>query len=913
LSTAYLARSKLFDPKEFRALLDTDSEGPVSVFRTTLEAGAQVLEEFFLKGASAQDVVQSRAWLVDHIVVEAWRLHLSEKTRDHSALVAVGGYGRGELHPCSDIDLMLLLSKSPNDETAEELEQFTRFLWDIGLEIGHSVRTVKDCVVQAKADVTVMTNIMESRLLDGSDELLDKMITQTSTKKIWPARKFFDAKLQEQSERHLKFDETGYNLEPNLKEGPGGLRDIQVIGWVTGRYFGNRSLRELVEHDFLTEEEHRTLIRGRNFIWRLRIGLHLVAGRAEDRLLFDHQRQLAQMFGYEDRPGSLAVEQLMKRYFRTVKEVSLLNEILLQHIGEAVFSTRKPKKVRINRRFEALDGYLDTTSSTVFTRFPFALLEVFHILQQNSDLKGIRARTIRQIRENLIEIDQSYRQDLRCRSLFMAIMREPAGQTHALRRMNAYGVLGAYLPAFGHSVGQMQHDLFHVYTVDAHSLFVLRNVRRFTLDKHAEDHPLANEIMARTFKRERLYLAALFHDIAKGRGGDHSDLGAVDAYNFCKANDMSEYDAELVSWLVKRHLNMSYTAQREDISDPEVVQRFASIVGDQEHLDHLYMLTIADVRGTNPAVWNSWKARLLEDLYLLTSRALRLGLRETEDIQTRVDVRKSDALTALDAKRVKNDAAENLWQLLKPEYFTRHDADTIAWHTEQIATAGAADLPVVSARYNEETDVTQCLIYAPDSEELLSRVTAGFDRTNIDVVHARCHRALAGFALYAFVVLSPTGKPIRGENDLARLEKRVRDQLLTVEAERHDPKPATSRTVKAFPIKTVVNFPDTEGATDTEGETANQPSTSSDATVMEVIAQDRPGLLHQVSLALLDCKVVLQFARISTFGERAEDVFFVTDRDGQPVTDPAQRECLSTRIHDALSDSTDSPAKSNAA
>ena len=694
-------------------------------------------------------------------------------------------------------------------------------------------------------------------------------------------QKFFAAKWQEQIQRHHHFDDTAYNLEPNIKDGPGGLRDIQTIAWVTQRHFDTTSLHDLVKHGFLSEAEYRTLVRGRNFLWKVRAGLHYLADRREDRLLFDHQRALAQQFGFRDRRGNLAVELFMKQYYRTVKELSLLNEILLQHFQEEILSPLRARIKPVNRRFQTCHGFLEVTRPKVFERFPFALLELFLIMQQRTDIKGVRAGTIRLVRANLPRINAAFRRDLACRSLFMEILRQPRGITHELRRMNAYGVLGAYLPAFGRIVGQMQHDLFHVYTVDQHTLFVLRNVRRFAVPEFRHEFPLASELMQRLVKPERLYLGALFHDIAKGRGGDHSTLGEQDAGDFCRRHLLSDYDTRFIQWLVRHHLLMSQTAQRQDISDPDVVHRFAQQMGDQEHLDNLYLLTVADMRGTSPAVWNTWKGRLLSQLYSATTRLLRRGIAEPIDLEAHVADLKREALTHLADSKLPPERIERFWADLDADYFLPYDAESLAWHAHTLAAASAADPPLVATRWSPELGGSEFLVYAPDREDLFAILTAGFDRLNLSIVDARIHTLHNGFALDTFVVLDHTGQPVTDPRGLLQLQQAMRTQLL-------DPKPGRdlhgtplSRALKQFPIETRVHF---------------TPSPRGNLTILEVVAQDRPGLLYQVALALSRCRVNLVAAKVSTYGERAEDVFFVNTRDGKPLTDAEQMKCLETEI-----------------
>lgn len=875
------ARENLFHAREFDQLL-AKTDKPLPLFRAALQTGRENLKKRFFENSGATLLVTAHARFVDQLIVRAWKRHLPLLPAGFRiALVAVGGYGRGELHPASDIDLMVLLDKGDPAKARTFVESLIRFFWDMGIEVGHSVRTLKDCVREAKNDITVATNLMETRLLEGDAELFRKMRTMTHASKIWPSRKFFSAKRQEQLQRHHHFHDTAYNLEPNIKESPGGLRDIHMISWVTQRHFDTDSLHDLVQRGFLNEEEYRTLIRGRNFLWHVRAGLHYLAGRREDRLLFDHQRELARHFGYVDRPGFLAVEQFMKRYYRSVKELSLLNEILLQHFDEVILAQDRRKVRPINRRFQSHLGFLEVTHPRVFERSSFAMLEMFLLLQQHAELKGVRAGTIRLVRANLHRINSAFRKDLACRSLFMEIMRQPRGITHELRRMNAYGVLGAYLPAFGRIVGQMQHDLFHVYTVDAHSLMVVRNLRRFTVLEFHDEFSFASELIQKLVKPERLYLGGLFHDIAKGRGGDHSQLGEKEAETFCRLHNLSEYDTRFVCWLVRHHLLMSATAQREDISDPDVVMRFAQTVSDQEHLDNLYLLTVADMRGTSPAVWNAWKGRLLSQLYSATTRLLLRGIARPIDVEVHIaDLRKA-TLEKLRPAGIAEKDVTRFWQDLDEEYFLPYDVDSLAWHAQIIAKAHATDLPVVATRYAPDIGGSEFLIYTPDREDLFAVITAGFDRLHLSIMDARIHTLHNGFALDTFVVLDHNAQPVSDTRALSQLQKAMRDQLLHPQPGREIQTVGLQRQLKHFPIETRVQF---------------SPAPKGQLTIMEVTAQDRMGLLYQVALALKQCRVNLMAAKVATYGERAEDIFFINNHEKQLLTDPAQLKCLEEEI-----------------
>ncbi len=874
-----LTRKELLDPERFRDEV-LAAASPIAVFKEALARGRELLQEFHLAGGSPAVEVAHHTWLVDRLLEVAWDMAGRDfPGRDGAALIAVGGYGRGELHPYSDIDLLLLMQARVNRDTMEFAEHLVRLLWDIGLEVGHSVRNLKQCVSEARADLSVVTNLMESRHLCGDAELHPQLVTRIGPDRIWPVKKYFAEKLREQTDRYARFEDTAYNLEPHIKEGPGGLRDIQMILWVTQRYFGAGGFRELVERGFLTQDEYRALVRNRNFLWRLRASAHWLAGRREDRLLFDYQRDIASEFGYRDKPGNLAVEQLMKRYYRTIKELHLLNEILLQHFQEAILKRGRSKVVAINRRFRAIDGFLEVISEKVFDRQPFALLELFLILQQNPALKGVRAQTIRQVRARLNRINAEFRRDLRCTSLFMEIFRHSSGLTHSLRKMNNYGVLGAYLPEFGRVVGQMQHDLFHVYTVDAHLLFVVRNLRRFAVEKHHHEFPLASEIISNLFKPFRLYLAGLFHDIAKGRGGDHSELGEKDAYRICKQHDLSDYDARFVAWLVRNHLLMSWTAQKQDITDPDVVNRFASQVGDQEHLDNLYLLTVADIRATSPHVWNSWKGQLLFDLYRATRRALQLGLGEPVNIKQQITDIKTDVMRLMPQASRNRKAVEAFWEQLEDEYFVRNDPDTIGWHGEALMNARASEIPIVEVRHIAQLEALQFVVLAPYTGHLFANVAGAFERSRLSIADARLHRMNSGMVLLAFLVLVDEAAETRAAA-LQMLARNLRQKILkpggAAPSSRRLP-----RALKHFKTPTTV--------------TVNT-HPSGNYSIMELVTRDRPGLLHVVATGLIDCKVELLSARVSTFGERVEDIFLITNRDGEPVTDDSQRECIEQRI-----------------
>ena len=880
-----LRKDSIFNSARFDSDLKS-TENALPLFRDALKHGHAALKEHHLHNARAAEIVQAQSWLMDNLLVRAWKLHLhllSPKTK--IALIAVGGYGRGELHPYSDVDLMFLLEKEGDETLKKFVEVLVRFLWDMGIEVGHSVRTLKDCVIEAKKDITVATNIMESRLLHGDPALLEKMMQRTAPGKIWPSKKFFAEKWREQINRHHHFHDTAYNLEPNIKEGPGGLRDIQMIAWVTQRQFGTRSLHDLVDYGFLTEDEHRSLIRGRNFLWQIRIGLHYLAGRREDRLVFDLQRGLATQLGYKDRDSALAVEQLMKKYFRTIKELSLLNEILLQHFQEVILTKGQPKIRSINRRFQARGDFLEAKNAKIFERMPYAIMELFLVMAQNPKLKGVRAQTIRQLRASLHLIDRKFRKDITCRSLFMELLRQPQGITHELRRMNAYDVLGAYLPAFGKIVGQMQYDLFHVYTVDEHTLFVLRNVRRFMVSEFADEFPFASQLVEQIVKPERLYIAALFHDIAKGRGGDHSELGEDEVQKFCQIHDISGYDTRLISWLVRNHLIMSWTSQHLDINDPQVVEDFARKAIDKEHLDFLYLLTVADMRGTSPKVWNTWKGSLLAQLYSRTLQLLRSGFSERIDTDKRVQLAQSDTLNLLRQQKLNIKEIEKHWQRMGDTYFLRHTTEQLAWHTESILKHENKKLPLVTSRYNPEVGATEFMVFCNDRDGLFVRITDVLARQNLGIVDARLHRTDDHHLLDTFMVLDDNGNPISRKTALKELDERIHAALIDENYKVYSGQIRIPRQLKHFPVPTTVQF---------------STSLSGDYNLLEIITQDRPGLLKEIAQVLDSKHINIESARIATYGARAEDLFFITDRENRPVADPKVLDTLRHALSDSL-------------
>lgn len=859
-------------------------DAPLGDFRLALKAGAEALERQFHAGTPVDKLVTGRAHQVDQILRRVWRRQFTAHPAT-AALVAVGGYGRGELHPHSDIDIMILLVDEDREPLRGAIEGFLVFLWDMGLVVGQSVRTVEDCRREAEADITVATNLIESRLIAGPQTLFDAMREATGPDRIWPSDRFFEAKWREQQARHHKFHDTAYNLEPNIKEGPGGLRDIQMIGWVAKRHFDARTLHDLVEHGFLTDSEYLSLLDGQNFLWHVRFALHSMTGRREDRLLFDYQRSLAEQMGYRDGEANLAVEQLMQRYYRTIQELRRLNEMLLQLFQEAIlYADDSGEPISINKRFRSRKGFLEATSPQVFTRYPFALLELFLVMEQHPELKGVRAWTIRLVRDHTYLIDDKFRADVRARSLFMEILRQPIGVTHELRRMNRYGVLAAYVLPFAQIVGRMQYDLFHTYTVDEHTLFVVRNLRRFTVPEYHHEFPLCSDIIGQIPKPELLYLAGFFHDIAKGRGGDHSELGARDAIAFALHHGLSHFDARLVGWLVRNHLIMSMTAQRKDISDPEVIAEFAGIAGDQMHLDYLYLLTVADIRATNPNLWNSWRDALLRELYGATKRALRRGLEQPIDADDRIEEVQTEARTLLRAQGLAEEVIDRLWSNPSTDYFLRHTPEEIAWHTAAIAKARADDLPLVLVQGNQRGS-TAVFVYGPVHAHQFAVTTAVLEQLGITIVDARIITSTNGYTLDTFQVLEETGERIENEFRLQEIRDTLKRHLAHPERFDLSVSRRRARQLRHFDIPTEVHF---------------QEDAHNDRTIVEVVTADRPGVLSRIGRAFMHCNVILENARIATIGARTEDVFYLTGADGKALRRDQDFECLRRAITEML-------------
>ncbi|MCF8178987.1 MAG: [protein-PII] uridylyltransferase [Sulfuritalea sp.] len=831
--------------------------------RQRLTEGQIALGAAWHKNRQGTALLKDRALLVDSVLVEVWT---SLEIPENCSLVAVGGYGHGELYPGSDIDLLILLpagNEPPETQSiAPQIEQLISLLWDIGLDIGHSVRSVKQCLEESDRDITVKTSLLEARYLTGSKTHFDELV-QSCHAALEPAD-FFKAKQLEQAERYARFNDTPYSLEPNCKDSPGGRRDMQVLQWVTRVCGIGDDWKALAKSGLITNTEVRQLERADQLLRDLRIELHLLVGRREDRLLFDHQEKLAQAMGIAATDNKRASEVLMQRYYQNAKLVTQLNALIMQVLADRLLPARQGPPIVIDNHFQMVREQLDVREEDVFQKFPHTILECFLLQMQRSDLKGMTPRTLRALWRAQGCIDASFRRDPANRARFLSLFQQKH-LIHPLRRMNQYGILGRYLPAFGRIVGQMQHDLFHVYTVDQHILQVMRNLRRFAMPEFAHEYPFCSRLMAGFEDRWLLYIAALFHDIAKGRGGDHSQLGKKDASRFCRDHGIKDNDADLVSFLVEHHLTMSQVAQKQDLADPEVVLAFASKVGDLRRLTALYLLTVADIRGTSPKVWNAWKAKLLEDLFRMSASVLR----GTTVLQlTGVAERQEEAKRILRYHGLRPDIEVELWDQLDTGYFIRHAAEEIAWHTRILYHRPTSKQPVVRARLNPMGEGLQVMVYVPDQAMLLARLCGFFARAGYSIVDAKIHTTRHGYALDSFVVFAFDANQVY-RDVISLIEHGITEQLVL-----QPPLPAAvggrvSRLVRHFPVT-----PEVDIRADDRG----------NHYLMSINTADRPGLLYAIAHVLDEHSITLHTAKIATLGERVEDVFLIS---GSELAHPA--------------------------
>ncbi|MBZ2209363.1 [protein-PII] uridylyltransferase [Massilia soli] len=846
------------------------------LLKQRLKADRAQLIAAFSEDSKPEKLLRSLRQSVDAILTDAWD---ASSMPPDAALVGVGGYGRGELFPFSDVDLLILLAEPANALTQARLEGLVQLLWDLGLEIGHSIRTVDECLVESAADITVQTSLLEARLITGAAPVFEELEQRYSD--AMDPQAFFQAKMAEMRLRHAKYEDTAFSLEPNCKESPGGLRDLQAILWVAKAAGLANSWGQLALRGLITQTEARQLMEKESAFKDIRIRLHLQANRREDRLLFDLQTPIAETFGLKTTGEGAhlrrASEYLMQRYYWAAKTVTQLNTILLQNIEAQLFPQDSVPEA-INERFDDVGGFIDIADDNVFETTPSSILEMFVLMTERPHLKGMTARTMRALWHARSLIDAEFRADPVNRAYFLRILQAPVGLVHALRRLNDTGVLGRYLPSFRPIIGQMQHDLFHVYTVDQHIMMVVRNMRRFTMTEHAHEYPFCSQLIANFPRSWLLYVAALFHDIAKGRGGDHSLLGVADVTQFCEEHLISAEDTELVAFLVREHLMMSTVAQKQDMSDPDVIQSFANLVKDERHLTALYLLTVADIRGTSPKVWNAWKAKLLEDLYRITLRVLG---GEPPSADRELKNRQVEAMATLRLFGLAPDAHEALWSRLDMAYFLRHDASDIAWQTRSLYDRIDSERPVVKCRLAPIGEGLQVTVYTKDQPDLFARICSYFDRKNFSILDAKIHTTRHGYALDTFLVTEQNFA--KSYRDIINLIEHEICELLVSQSPLPVPtRGRLSRLSRTFPIAPTVDL---------------RPDERGQYYLLSIAANDRTGLLYSIANVLTRYRINVHTAKIMTLGERVEDVFLI---DGAALNNARNQIQLETDLLDAL-------------
>lgn len=849
-------------------------------FKACISNSYQWLETEFNRTDIAS-LVTGRAAFVDALLSQIWKLFNLDNEKK-LALVAVGGYGRGHLQPHSDIDLLILSRRRLTKTQEQAVTEFITFLWDIGLDIGQSVRTVKDTITLAKDDVTIATNLIESRLLIGCNDTFDRLQEKVSHKNFWPSKDYFIAKFDEQKARHAKFNSTSYNLEPNVKENPGCLRDIQSIGWVAKKHFQVLKGGELVDSGYFSQEELDELLECRLSLWRIRFVLHLVAGRSENRLLFDYQTEVAEKLGYGNE-GKASVEKMMKMFFRIVRRITELNEMLLQHFRQDILEIRATNVVSINDDFELVDGLIHARHTQVF-KAQTQILRFFHLIADTQEVKGLHSATIRLLRNARRQIQDMHTymcEDGDCRESFLALVKKPDFFLLAWDLMHKHGIMQAYLPQWDHIVGMMQFDLFHAYTVDEHTHRLIKNLANYSDPEKNKRFPRCGRIMRNLEKPELIFLAGIFHDIAKGRNGDHSKLGAIDVIEFCRLHGVSRDDESLIAWLVEHHLVMSVVAQRRDIYDPDVIQEFANTVRTQEKLEHLYALTLADIRATNNNLWNDWKSSLLRELFLMTQKALENGLENKVDLRSRKADHQAKALEILKAED--DSEIKALWCSLNEDYFVRFKAEQIAWHTKEMLSKSLHDGDLHIALSDTTAKAgTELFIYGLDRPALFAQVASVLDSKKCSIQDAQIMATKDGYIFDSFIILDHDGKRISSPSRLKSLQKAIITQLKKPGVE-HRNNRRLSRQLKQLEVATKVRF------------FGGPPG----STMMELEALDAPGLLARLGHLLVELNVSLKMAKITTIGERVEDLFVLCNEKGESLDHDRQIE-LKNRLKNML-------------
>lgn len=854
-------------------------------FRDIKAAFLQRLQLTSTRARGVRTTLKALSRLADESLARLWRIH---QLPPSLALLASGGYGREELFPYSDIDVLLLMPNNVNPDSdaalKERIESFIGACWDEGLEIGSAVRTLSQCLTESQSDVSIQTALLESRLIIGHKGLFKQF--QDSFKAQLKPQAFLERKTAEMRQRYTKFENTPYALEPNCKESPGGLRDLQIILWLAKAAGLGNSWQALAKSGLITSFEAQQLKHNEAFLFLVRSRLHLLAQRREDRLVFDLQNAVAQALGLKAVGNRRASETLMRRYYWAAKAVTQLNQVMLLSVEERLNPKAQVLR-RINEAFFDKAGMLEVADDAVYLREPHRILETFYLYQTEAGISGLSARTQRALYNARHLMDGRFRQDPVNRATFVKILQAPQGITRALRLMNQTSVLGRYLWVFRRIVGQMQHDLFHVYTVDQHILMVLRNVRRFFIPEHQHEYPFCSQLASGWDKPWILTTAALFHDIAKGRGGDHSALGRLEVRRFCATHGVAAEDAALIEFLVAEHLTLSSVAQKEDLSDSEVIGALAKRVGNEHYLTALYLLTVADIRGTSPKVWNAWKGKLLEDAYRLTLRAL--GGR-APDANTQIQERQREALVLLAQRSEPFESQKNLWATLDTSYFTRHDALDIAWHARHLGRFVEPGAPaqnalpgktIVRARVSPVGEGLQVLVYTPDVQDLFARICGYFDQGGFSILDAKIHTTKNGYALDTFQIVTAM-LPEHYRELITMVETELERTLVAAGPLPPPTKGRVSRRVKSFPMAPRIEF---------------VPDERAQRWLLHISASDRLGLLYSVARVLAEHSVSLQLAKVSTLGERVEDTFLIQ---GEQLQNNRTQMAIEERLREVL-------------
>jgi len=832
--------------------------------KVTIKQFKEVLCEEFRQKANISAITHKLALFIDKILIQ---LFVSNKLDqdDSFCLLALGSYGRRELQLYSDIDLLLLHTENISKTSLQHAQSFIQDCWDVGLEVRHQITTVHDCAELASQDLSVISSIMDMYLLCGRGSLMEELLYETNPLHMWLSHDYFFAKHQEQINRHAKYGETAYNLEPNIKHGPGGLRDLQILLSIGKRHFTIKKLADGIGHGFITDKEYEELMYCQHFLWRVRFALHLLADKPEERLSFDYQVKLAHFFAYEDAPHSLAIEQFMKDYFKIIKRNRELNEMLLQWFDETIVHHQKQKITRLDQEFQLSNDYIEVCHARVFKQNPQALITLFLWIARRPDIAGVRANTIRLIRQSLYLMSKRFRELESVTQTFMNILKKGNDPYEALQRMNRYGVLAHYLDCFATVTGQMQYDLFHAYTVDQHTLFVIRNISRFQLEQYQTVFPLCAKIMPTLDKPEILYLSALFHDIAKGRGGDHSELGAVEAEEFAQRHRIEPEDADLLVWLVRHHLLMSQTAQRQDIYDPKTIEQFCKLLPQPRYLEYLYLLTVADICGTNPTLWNAWKDSLLKELYRAAKHRLNKE-QELLDETALIALRQQQALKLLVDEGYATEIIVALWAKFKGKYFLHESAEMIARHTKAIVNC--QQFPLVLILPHHSQGGTEVFVYMPHRDERFTITTSVLSNHHVTIQEASILTCDNQFDLDTYIILDENNQAFFDEQRTSAIQQALCTHLANTTKLPPVAKKRLSRAMAHFNVKAQISYSE---------------DSRNNHTRLFLITSDRPGLLATISRVFLSLKIHLHNAKIATAGERVEDTFYITNQQGQAL------------------------------